>query len=116
MLQAVLWISLVGLVVSLGFAAYRTFAGPTVADRIAAIDAFGTVLIQALIVGAILLNDPQYLAYAVVLAAINYVSTVALGKYLQRGGVIGHGDSHQRVAPAGDRGGGAGDAGAHPDA
>lgn len=116
MLQTVLWISLVGLVVSVGFAAYRTLRGPSIADRIAALDTLGTVLIQILIVAAILLNDPQYLTYAVVLAAINYVSTVALGKYIQRGGVIGHGDPDQPARAAGNGSGSAGDTGAYTDA
>jgi len=116
MLQGALWISLVGLVVSLGFCAYRTLRGPTIPDRIAALDAVGTVLVGIVIVGAMLLDDPSYLAYAVALSAINYVSTVALGKYIQRGGVIGGGDPDQPVPAAGNGRGGAGHPGARPDA
>ncbi|MFO7273343.1 MAG: monovalent cation/H+ antiporter complex subunit F [Bacillota bacterium] len=116
MLQAVLWISLVGLAVALLLAGYRTFRGPTVPDRIVALDIAGTLLIHILIVGSILLNDPHYLAYAVVLAAINYVSTVALGKYIQRGGVIGRADSDRPLPAAGNGGGGARDAGPRADA
>lgn len=88
MLQTVLWISLVGLVIALSMAGYRALKGPTVADRVTALDATGTVIIAILIVGAMLLNDKQYLAYALVLSVLSYASTIAFAKYIQRGVVI----------------------------
>jgi len=92
MLQVVLWTCLVGLVLALCMAGYRTLSGSTMPARIVGMDAGGTVLINLLIVGAMLLNDQQYLAYAIVLSALNYCSTMVLGKYVQGGGVIGRGD------------------------
>lgn len=86
--QIVLWIVLVGQVIALGMAGYRAVRGPTVADRVAALDAVGTIIIGILIVGAMVLHDRQYLAYALVLSVLSYVSTVAFAKYIQRGVVI----------------------------
>lgn len=86
--EIVLWITLMGQVVALSLAAYRALKGPTVADRVAALDAVGTIIIAILIVGAIALEDKQYLAYALVLSVLSYVSTVAFAKYIQRGVVI----------------------------
>lgn len=86
--QTVLWVTLVGQMIALGLAGYRALRGPTVADRVTALDAMGTVIIAILIVGAILLNDRQYLAYALVLSVLSYASTVAFAKYIQRGVVI----------------------------
>ncbi|MFZ5815582.1 MAG: monovalent cation/H+ antiporter complex subunit F [Bacillota bacterium] len=86
--HTVLWITLVGQVVALGMAGYRALRGPTVADRVTALDAVGTIIIAILIVGAMLLEDRQYLAYALVLSVLSYVSTVAFAKYILRGVVI----------------------------
>ncbi len=86
--QTVLWVVLVGQMIALALAGYRALKGPTVADRVAALDAVGTVIIAILIVGAIALNDRQYLAYALVLSVLSYASTVAFGKYIQRGVII----------------------------
>lgn len=86
--QIILWVTLVGQVVALGLAGYRAVRGPTVADRVAALDAVGTVIIAILIVGAMVLKDKQYLAYALVLSVLSYVSTVAFAKYILRGVVI----------------------------
>lgn len=86
--QIILVITLVGQVIALGMAGYRALVGPTTADRVTALDAVGTIIIAILIVGAMLLNDKQYLAYALVLSVLSYASTVAFAKYIQRGVVI----------------------------
>lgn len=86
--QPVLWIALVGQSIALGMAGYRAVRGPTVADRVASLDAVGTIIIAILIVGAMMLHDTQYLAYALVLSVLSYVSTVAFAKYIQRGVVF----------------------------
>lgn len=86
--QTVLWLALVGQMIALGFAGFRALKGPTVADRVTSLDALGTVIIAILITGAMLLNDRQYLAYALVLSILSYASTVAFAKYIQRGVVI----------------------------
>lgn len=88
LLQTVLVIALVGLVIALGMAGYRAIKGPTVSDRVAGLDASGGVIIAALLCSAMLLNDRQYLAYALVLSVLSYASTMAFAKYIQRGVVI----------------------------
>lgn len=71
----------VAILVAMGLALLRTLLGPTVWDRILAVNSFGTktVLLIALI-GAFA-GRTDYLDIALLYALINFIGTVALMKY-----------------------------------
>jgi multicomponent Na+:H+ antiporter subunit F len=71
----------VAILVAMGLALLRTLLGPTVWDRILAVNSFGTktVLLIALI-GAFA-GRTDYLDVALLYALINFIGTVALMKY-----------------------------------
>ncbi len=73
------------ILVSMGMAIARTLMGPTVYDRILAVNSFGTktVLLIALL-GAVA-DRADYLDVAMLYALINFIATVALMKYCERG-------------------------------
>jgi multicomponent Na+:H+ antiporter subunit F len=73
----------VAILVAMGLALLRTLLGPTVWDRILAVNSFGTktVLLIALI-GA-LAGRTDYLDVALLYALINFIGTVALMKYVE---------------------------------
>ena len=73
----------VAILVAMGLALLRTLLGPTVWDRILAVNSFGTktVLLIALI-GA-LAGRTDYLDVALLYALINFIGTVALMKYIE---------------------------------
>lgn len=89
MIQAAMVITFLGLSASLILCTYRALVGPTVADRAVALDAAIVTLMGFLVVGSMLADTEQYLAYAIVMAVLSYVSTVAYAKYIERGVVIG---------------------------
>ena len=73
----------VAILVAMGLALLRTLLGPTVWDRILAVNSFGTktVLLVALL-GA-LAGRTDYLDVALLYALINFIGTVALMKYVE---------------------------------
>lgn len=73
----------VAILVAMGLALLRTLLGPTVWDRILAVNSFGTktVLLVALI-GAFA-GRTDYLDVALLYALINFIGTVALMKYVE---------------------------------
>jgi multicomponent Na+:H+ antiporter subunit F len=72
----------------LGIAAIVTFLrlliGPTVPDRVIAIDLIGVLIVSALVVSAGATADQAYLDVAIVLALISFVGTVAYARYVER--------------------------------
>ena len=73
----------VAILVAMGLALLRTLLGPTIWDRILAVNSFGTktVLLIALI-GAVS-GRADYLDVALLYALINFIGTVALMKYIE---------------------------------
>jgi multicomponent Na+:H+ antiporter subunit F len=73
----------VAILVAMGLALLRALLGPTVWDRILAVNSFGTktVLLMALL-GA-LAGRADYLDVALLYALVNFVGTVALMRYVE---------------------------------
>lgn len=80
--------ALLGQAVALVLAAIQALRGPTVADRVVAVDTAAVVLMGILVTGSMWLRTTKYLAYVLVLAVISFVGTVAYAKYLERGVII----------------------------
>ncbi|MDI3535428.1 MAG: multicomponent Na+:H+ antiporter subunit [Thermosediminibacterales bacterium] len=85
MIQTVSTISLVLLAISLVFCAYRAITGPTMPDRVIAVDTIGTIFISIIGVFSIKLNQPHYFDSALIIAILSFSGTVALGKFLIKG-------------------------------
>jgi multicomponent Na+:H+ antiporter subunit F len=68
---------------------YRVVQGPTMQDRVIAVNVLGTntVVVIALIASA--LGQPGYLDIAIVYALLNFLMSIAISKFtVERGGVI----------------------------
>lgn len=63
---------------------FRIFRGPTAADRICALDALDLILALALAVYSLYTGRGIYLDIALVVALLGFVSTVFVGRYLER--------------------------------
>ncbi len=62
---------------------YRSIKGPTVYDRILAVNAFGTLTVVLISVYGFLSGRPDFLDLALVYALINFIATIAVSKYVQ---------------------------------
>lgn len=79
------WAAMIGVLVALALALVRAIAGPTVYDRILAVNSFGTLTVLALSVVGFLMGRPDFLDIALVYALINFIGTIAVLKFLRYG-------------------------------
>lgn len=77
--------ALVVLVVLIIPCAHRVWIGPTVADRLQAIDTITTLLIGIIIVLAILRSTTMFIDVAIAIAAFGFIGTIALARYISEG-------------------------------
>jgi multicomponent K+:H+ antiporter subunit F len=70
------------------FNLWRLFAGPSIIDRILAVDTMVINVIALIIIYSIHQSTPLYFEAALLFAMFGFVSTVAYCKFLRRGDVI----------------------------
>jgi multicomponent Na+:H+ antiporter subunit F len=63
-------------------AVHRIWRGENVIDRLIGVDLVGTLFLAVLVLLAIITEQPFYIDVAVVLAALGFISIVALAKYV----------------------------------
>lgn len=63
----------------------RAFLGPTVYDRILALNGFGTKTVLMIAVYGFLTERPDFLDIAIVYALINFIGTIAVLKFFRYG-------------------------------
>ena len=69
--------------VSMALAIFLSIKGPTVYDRILAVNAFGTLTVVLISVHGFLSGRPEFLDLALVYALINIIATIAVSKYVE---------------------------------
>lgn len=62
----------------------RLVRGPTLPDRVVAIDLFGVLIVCLLVVIAANTGEASFLDAAIVLALVSFVGTVAYARYVER--------------------------------
>jgi multicomponent Na+:H+ antiporter subunit F len=72
----------VAILVVMGMALARALLGPTIYDRILAVNAFGTLTVALIAVFGFLTGRPEFLDIALVYALINFIGTMAVTKYV----------------------------------
>ena len=83
-LGAALSVTVLCLIVALFAAAWRLFAGPTLADRVVALDLIAVLLIVFLVVFRMVSGTNAYVYIAIGLALISFLATVAFAHYIER--------------------------------
>lgn len=73
------------LVVTVLLALVRAFLGPTVYDRVLGVNTIGTMTVLLIAAVGFLMGRPEFLDIALVYALINFISTVAVLRYIKRG-------------------------------
>ena len=79
LILGVLWISL-------AFTFARLILGPTLPDRVVALDLIGIITAGIIAVLAIEYEQPVFLIVAVTLALVAFIGTIAFAYYLAKGG------------------------------
>jgi len=71
------------ILVSMFLVLIRACRGPTVFDRILAINTFGTLTVLLIAVHGYLAGRPEFLDLALVYALINFIGTIAVTRYVR---------------------------------
>jgi multicomponent Na+:H+ antiporter subunit F len=68
---------------------YRAVVGPTMQDRVIAVNAIGTNTVVVLALVAVIAGEQMFLDVALVYALLNFLLSIAISKFtVERGGVI----------------------------
>jgi len=88
MLELSLQIGFVLISIALILSFYRLVKGPSLPDRILALDTLYINSIAILVLSGIYLESSVYFEAALLIAVMGFVGTVALSKYLLRGDIM----------------------------
>ena len=69
--------------VTMAMAITLAIKGPTVYDRILAVNSFGTLTVMLIAVLGFLMGRPAFLDIALVYALINFITTIAIMKFFK---------------------------------
>ncbi len=73
------------LLVTMGLALARALLGPSIYDRVLAVNSFGTKTVLLIAVFGFLTGRPDFLDIALIYALINFIGTIAVLKFLKYG-------------------------------
>ncbi|MBM7714912.1 Na(+)/H(+) antiporter subunit F1 [Siminovitchia sp. FSL H7-0308] len=88
MIKIMLTAALVLFSVAIAIALYRIISGPSLPDRVVAMDMIVVNLISAVAIISILLETKAFLEVILILGILAFISTIALSKYVERGVII----------------------------
>ena len=88
LLFAVLPAAIAAFAVALALAAWRLLRGPSLADRILALDTLHINTLALLVLLGMERQSQLYFEAALVIALLGFVGTVVLSKYLLRGDIV----------------------------
>ena len=71
--------------VALLLALFRLIKGPSLSDRVVALDFISTCVIGMIVVDAIASGESHFLSVAIVAALVGFVGSVAFAMYIQKG-------------------------------
>lgn len=81
-LLIVLYVSLLLHVIMIGVAAWRVWRGENVIDRLIGTDLVSTLVLAILVLISLIFRESIYIDVALGLAALGFISVIALAKYV----------------------------------
>jgi len=73
----------IGVLAAMALMLSRLFLGPTLYDRVLAVNAFGTKTVLFLVLFAFIIDRPDAIDIAILYALINFVATIAVLKFFR---------------------------------
>lgn len=88
MIQWMLYAGLVLFGLAILITVYRIVAGPTLPDRIIALDMIGVQIVSAVAIISVIRNTNVFLEVILIIAILAFISTIAFSKSIERGVII----------------------------
>ena len=89
--------AMAAILVTMALALLRALFGPTVYDRILAVNMFGTKTVLFIAVLGFLTGRPEFLDLALIYVLLNFIGMIAVLKFVQYGSLAAAGDESGRV-------------------
>ena len=83
-------IALILFAIAIGMAVLRIILGPSMPDRVLALDVIGVNLIASIAVISVLMNTMAFLEAILILGILSFIGTIAYSKFIERGVVVEH--------------------------
>jgi multicomponent Na+:H+ antiporter subunit F len=94
MLHIILTLSLILLSLSTLASLYRVIVGPSIPDRVVALDTIGINIIGIVAILSIVLATQAYLEIILLIGILAFLGTISFSKFIERGVVIEHGSDN----------------------
>ncbi|WP_210470881.1 Na(+)/H(+) antiporter subunit F1 [Sporosarcina sp. 6E9] len=88
MIQMMITIALILFAIAIGMAVLRIILGPSMPDRVLALDVIGVNLIASIAVISVLMNTKAFLEVILILGILSFIGTIAYSKFIERGVVV----------------------------
>lgn len=88
------WVSLMLVLLSMVGLLYRLFKGPSIPDRLIALDAIGIMIISATALLAIIFETQFFIEIILLVAIISFIGTTAFSKFIEKGEIIENDRNH----------------------
>ncbi|WP_031547391.1 Na(+)/H(+) antiporter subunit F1 [Salinicoccus luteus] len=93
-LDIVIILSIIILAFSMVGMVYRMVKGPSLHDKIMALDAFGVMLMAMIALIAMTLHTTYLLVVILLIGILAYIATIAFAKYLEKGVIFENDRDH----------------------
>lgn len=74
--------------IAIAISVIRTIIGPSLPDRIVALDMIGVMLVSCIAIISVSYGTTSFLEVILILAILAFISTIAFSKYIERGTII----------------------------
>ncbi|MCM3638350.1 MULTISPECIES: Na(+)/H(+) antiporter subunit F1 [Bacillales] len=88
MIETMMTISLVLFSITISIAVLRIILGPSMPDRVIALDMVGVNLIAMIAVVSIMLKTKAFLEVILILGILSFIGTIAFSKSIERGVIV----------------------------
>jgi multicomponent Na+:H+ antiporter subunit F len=88
MFEVILYIALLCISIAMVGLIYRVIKGPSVPDRVIALDGLGINLVAIIGILSIILRTSVFLDIILLIGVLAFIGTVAFAKYLEKGEII----------------------------
>jgi len=88
MINAILTVALIFFTITVVICLYRVIKGPTLPDRVVALDMIGVNMLSMIAIISLLQRTTAYLEVILILGILSFIGTIAFSKYIERGVII----------------------------
>lgn len=92
MIDFILMLSLTIMSLGIAVCAWRVVKGPSLPDRVAALDTIGYNLLAMVAVLSVLLRTAAFTEIILLIGVLSFIGTTAFARYIERGVVLEHGN------------------------